>query len=71
MNWVVFPPTSIGQAITQDANGQDKTSTVCLTPWVKVACVSVHRRQPVGRHSLLDLVVFRRSRGWLAPGVWH
>ena len=51
-----------GQAITQDANGND-----AIIPGLfavgEVACVSVHGANRLGGNSLLDLVVFGRAAG--------
>jgi len=56
-------PTNIhGQAITQDAAGNDQ-----IVPGLfavgEVACVSVHGANRLGGNSLLDLVVFGRAAG--------
>lgn len=56
-------PTNVhGQAITVDANGNDK-----IVPGLyavgEVACVSVHGANRLGGNSLLDLVVFGRAAG--------
>lgn len=69
-------PTNIhGQAISQDANGQDH-----LIPGLfavgEVACVSVHGANRLGGNSLLDLVVFGRAAGkhieeLLRTGISH
>jgi len=56
-------PTNIhGQAITIDANGQDKVVDG-LYAVGEAACVSVHGANRLGGNSLLDLVVFGRSAG--------
>src|SRR5690606_40029377 len=56
-------PTNIGgQALTQDANGNDKVIDG-LFACGEVACVSVHGAKRLGEHSLLDLVVFGRAAG--------
>jgi succinate dehydrogenase / fumarate reductase flavoprotein subunit len=56
-------PTNIhGQAITVDANGQDKVVDG-LYAVGEAACVSVHGANRLGGNSLLDLVVFGRSAG--------
>ena len=69
-------PTNIhGQAITQDADGEDQ-----LVPGLfavgEVACVSVHGANRLGGNSLLDLVVFGRAAGkhieeMLRTGISH
>ena len=69
-------PTNInGQAITQDADGDDQ-----LIPGLfavgEVACVSVHGANRLGGNSLLDLVVFGRAAGkhieeMLRTGISH
>ncbi len=51
-----------GQAMTQDANGNDKIIDG-LYAVGEVACVSVHGANRLGGNSLLDLVVFGRSAG--------
>ncbi|MBL4835829.1 MAG: succinate dehydrogenase flavoprotein subunit [Pseudomonas sp.] len=51
-----------GQAITQDANGND-TIVEGLFAVGEVACVSVHGANRLGGNSLLDLVVFGRAAG--------
>ena len=51
-----------GQAITQDANGNDQIIEG-LYACGEVACVSVHGANRLGGNSLLDLVVFGRSTG--------
>lgn len=56
-------PTNIhGQALTQDANGNDRVIEG-LYAVGEVACVSVHGANRLGGNSLLDLVVFGRSTG--------
>ncbi len=56
-------PTNInGQALTQDANGQDKIIEGLFAVG-EVACVSVHGANRLGGNSLLDLVVFGRAAG--------
>jgi succinate dehydrogenase / fumarate reductase flavoprotein subunit len=56
-------PTNIhGQAITQDANGNDKIIEGLFAVG-EVACVSVHGANRLGGNSLLDLVVFGRAAG--------
>lgn len=56
-------PTNVhGQALTQDANGNDKV-VEGLYACGEVACVSVHGANRLGGNSLLDLVVFGRSSG--------
>jgi succinate dehydrogenase / fumarate reductase flavoprotein subunit len=64
-----------GQAITQDANGND-TIIEGLFAVGEVACVSVHGANRLGGNSLLDLVVFGRAAGLhlekaLKEGVEH
>ena len=49
-----------GQAITQDANGNDKIIDGLFAVG-EVACVSVHGANRLGGNSLLDLVVFGRA----------
>jgi succinate dehydrogenase / fumarate reductase flavoprotein subunit len=51
-----------GQAITQDANGNDKIIEGLFAVG-EVACVSVHGANRLGGNSLLDLVVFGRAAG--------
>ena len=51
-----------GQAITQDANGNDKIIDGLFAVG-EVACVSVHGANRLGGNSLLDLVVFGRAAG--------
>ena len=56
-------PTNIhGQALTQDANGNDKVIEGFYACG-EVACVSVHGANRLGGNSLLDLVVFGRASG--------
>lgn len=56
-------PTNIhGQALTQDANGNDQIIEG-LYACGEVACVSVHGANRLGGNSLLDLVVFGRASG--------
>ena len=56
-------PTNInGQAITQDAAGNDKIIPGLFAVG-EVACVSVHGANRLGGNSLLDLVVFGRAAG--------
>ena len=56
-------PTNIhGQALTLDANGNDKIIDG-LYACGEVACVSVHGANRLGGNSLLDLVVFGRAAG--------
>ncbi len=56
-------PTNIhGQALTVDANGNDKVIEG-LFACGEVACVSVHGANRLGGNSLLDLVVFGRASG--------
>ncbi|MGJ8689295.1 MAG: succinate dehydrogenase flavoprotein subunit [Gammaproteobacteria bacterium] len=56
-------PTNVnGQAITQDANGNDKVIEGLFAVG-EVACVSVHGANRLGGNSLLDLVVFGRAAG--------
>ena len=56
-------PTNInGQALTQDANGND-VIVPGLFACGEVACVSVHGANRLGGNSLLDLVVFGRAAG--------
>ena len=69
-------PTNIhGQAITQDANGQDQIIQGLFAVG-EVACVSVHGANRLGGNSLLDLVVFGRAAGLhlesaLKEGIEH
>jgi succinate dehydrogenase flavoprotein subunit len=56
-------PTNVdGQALTTDANGNDKVIDGFYACG-EVACVSVHGANRLGGNSLLDLVVFGRSSG--------
>ncbi|BFM08045.1 succinate dehydrogenase flavoprotein subunit [Halioxenophilus aromaticivorans] len=56
-------PTNIhGQALTQDANGNDQIIEG-LYACGEIACVSVHGANRLGGNSLLDLVVFGRASG--------
>lgn len=56
-------PTNVhGQALTQDANGNDVV-VEGLYAVGEVACVSVHGANRLGGNSLLDLVVFGRATG--------
>lgn len=56
-------PTNVnGQALTQDANGNDKIIDGLFAVG-EVACVSVHGANRLGGNSLLDLVVFGRAAG--------
>ncbi|NTS77548.1 succinate dehydrogenase flavoprotein subunit [Catenovulum sp. SM1970] len=56
-------PTNVnGQAITFDANGNDKI-VEGLFAVGEIACVSVHGANRLGGNSLLDLVVFGRAAG--------
>lgn len=56
-------PTNVhGQAITIDADGNDKIIPG-LYACGEVACVSVHGANRLGGNSLLDLVVFGRASG--------
>ena len=56
-------PTNVhGQAITQDAQGNDQIIPG-LYACGEVACVSVHGANRLGGNSLLDLVVFGRASG--------
>ena len=64
-----------GQAITQDANGNDKIIEGLFAVG-EVACVSVHGANRLGGNSLLDLVVFGRAAGLhlekaLKEGIEH
>ncbi len=69
-------PTNIhGQALTQDANGNDKVIEGFYACG-EVACVSVHGANRLGGNSLLDLVVFGRASGLyiekaLREGIEH
>jgi succinate dehydrogenase / fumarate reductase flavoprotein subunit len=56
-------PTNVnGQAITTDANGNDKI-VEGLFAVGEAACVSVHGANRLGGNSLIDLVVFGRAAG--------
>ena len=56
-------PTNVhGQAIAQDANGNDKLIEGFYACG-EAACVSVHGANRLGGNSLLDLVVFGRASG--------
>ena len=56
-------PTQVsGQALTQDAAGQD-VAVEGLYAAGEAACVSVHGANRLGGNSLLDLVVFGRAAG--------
>jgi succinate dehydrogenase flavoprotein subunit len=56
-------PTNVdGQALTVDANGNDKVIDGFYACG-EVACVSVHGANRLGGNSLLDLVVFGRASG--------
>lgn len=56
-------PTNVdGQAITLDANGNEKLVNG-LFACGEIACVSVHGANRLGGNSLLDLVVFGRATG--------
>jgi succinate dehydrogenase / fumarate reductase flavoprotein subunit len=64
-----------GQAMTQDANGNDKIIDGLFAVG-EVACVSVHGANRLGGNSLLDLVVFGRAAGLhlekaLKDGIEH
>ncbi|CBL44169.1 succinate dehydrogenase, flavoprotein subunit [gamma proteobacterium HdN1] len=69
-------PTNIhGQAIAQDANGNDRIIDGLFAVG-EVACVSVHGANRLGGNSLLDLVVFGRAAGLhlehaLKEGIEH
>ena len=69
-------PTNVnGQALTQDANGNDQVIDG-LYACGEVACVSVHGANRLGGNSLLDLVVFGRAAGLfiekaLREGIEH
>tara|TARA_R110000824_G_scaffold288508_2_gene476586 strand:+ start:160430 stop:162202 length:1773 start_codon:yes stop_codon:yes gene_type:complete len=56
-------PTNVhGQALTQDAQGNDKIIEGLFAVG-EAACVSVHGANRLGGNSLLDLVVFGRAAG--------
>ena len=56
-------PTGVsGQALTQDANGNDRMIDGLYAAG-EAACVSVHGANRLGGNSLLDLVVFGRAAG--------
>jgi succinate dehydrogenase / fumarate reductase flavoprotein subunit len=56
-------PTNVdGQALTVDAQGNDKVVNG-LFACGEIACVSVHGANRLGGNSLLDLVVFGRATG--------
>ena len=64
-----------GQAMTQDANGNDKIIDGLFAVGEE-ACVSVHGANRLGGNSLLDLVVFGRAAGLhlekaLKDGIEH
>ncbi|WP_439133656.1 succinate dehydrogenase flavoprotein subunit [Pseudomaricurvus sp.] len=69
-------PTNVdGQALTQDANGNDQV-VEGFYACGEVACVSVHGANRLGGNSLLDLVVFGRASGLfiekaLREGIEH
>ncbi|MBT8146317.1 MAG: succinate dehydrogenase flavoprotein subunit, partial [Gammaproteobacteria bacterium] len=69
-------PTNVnGQAISQDANGDDQL-IAGLFAVGEAACVSVHGANRLGGNSLLDLVVFGRAAGkhieeLLRSGISH
>jgi succinate dehydrogenase / fumarate reductase flavoprotein subunit len=69
-------PTNVdGQALTQDASGNDKVIDGFYACG-EVACVSVHGANRLGGNSLLDLVVFGRASGLfiekaLREGIEH
>ncbi|GAA5316033.1 MAG: succinate dehydrogenase flavoprotein subunit [Candidatus Pelagadaptatus aseana] len=69
-------PTNVdGQALTQDADGNDKVIDGFYACG-EVACVSVHGANRLGGNSLLDLVVFGRASGLfiekaLREGIEH
>ena len=70
-----IPTRATGQALTQDAAGQDMP-VEGLYAVGEVACVSVHGANRLGGNSLLDLVVFGRAAGIhieevLRQGVAH
>lgn len=57
-----IPTNYLGQAITQNAEGQDVV-VQGLYAAGEAACVSVHGANRLGANSLLDLVVFGRAAG--------
>lgn len=57
-----IPTNMHGQAITQDAAGEDRV-VKGLYAVGECACVSVHGSNRLGSNSLLDLVVFGRAAG--------
>ncbi|HEU5280384.1 MAG TPA: succinate dehydrogenase flavoprotein subunit [Gammaproteobacteria bacterium] len=57
-----IPTNYLGQAITQNAQGQDVV-VQGLYAAGEAACVSVHGANRLGANSLLDLVVFGRAAG--------
>jgi succinate dehydrogenase / fumarate reductase, flavoprotein subunit len=62
-------PTNVhGQAIMQDAEGQDHI-VGGLYACGEAACVSVHGANRLGGNSLLDLVVFGRAAGMFIEGA--
>lgn len=64
-------PTNVhGQAITQDANGNDKIIEGLFAVG-EVANVSVHGANRLGGNSLLDLVVFGRAAGIQIENMLH
>ncbi|MCB1648236.1 MAG: succinate dehydrogenase flavoprotein subunit [Pseudomonadales bacterium] len=64
-------PTNIhGQALTQDANGNDQIIEGLFAVG-EVANVSVHGANRLGGNSLLDLVVFGRSAGKHIESMLH
>lgn len=70
-----IPTTIGGEAITQNAEGQDQVVDG-LYACGEAACVSVHGANRLGGNSLLDLVVFGRAAGLqiekaLQEGVSH
>ncbi|MFM2484135.1 succinate dehydrogenase flavoprotein subunit [Celerinatantimonas yamalensis] len=57
-----IPTTIHGQALCQDAQGNDKIVNGLFAVG-EIACVSVHGANRLGGNSLLDLIVFGRSAG--------
>jgi succinate dehydrogenase / fumarate reductase flavoprotein subunit len=57
-----IPTTTHGQALTQNANGEDVIIDG-LYAVGECACVSVHGANRLGSNSLLDLVIFGRAAG--------